>query len=95
MQLTATWKGFTVNGRVLIKSLILKYHKGLIATTCCIGASVPQTILKGTPEEAENEFKWWLDLFGEDYYIELQRHEIPEQEPSLITYCLAMLKSIM
>src|SRR6202012_1700273 len=62
------------------KELILKYHKGLIATTCCIGASVPQTILKGTPEEAEAEFKWWLDLFGEDYYIELQRHEIPEQE---------------
>ncbi|MFD0749809.1 DNA polymerase III subunit alpha [Mucilaginibacter calamicampi] len=62
------------------KELILKHHKGLIATTCCIGASVPQTILKGTPEEAEAEFKWWLDLFGEDYYIELQRHEIPEQE---------------
>jgi DNA polymerase-3 subunit alpha len=61
------------------KELILKYHKGLIATTCCIGASVPQTILKGTEEEAETEFKWWLDIFGEDYYIELQRHEIPEQ----------------
>jgi DNA polymerase III subunit alpha len=62
------------------KELVLKYHKGLIATTCCIGASVPQTILKGTPEEAEAEFKWWLDIFGEDYYIELQRHEIPEQQ---------------
>ncbi|WP_448697265.1 DNA polymerase III subunit alpha [Mucilaginibacter sp. AW1-3] len=62
------------------KELILQYHKGLIATTCCIGASVPQTILKGTEEEAEAEFKWWLDIFGEDYYIELQRHEIPEQE---------------
>ncbi|HEY9196343.1 MAG TPA: DNA polymerase III subunit alpha, partial [Mucilaginibacter sp.] len=61
------------------KELILKYHKGLIATTCCIGASVPQAILRGTPEEAETEFKWWLDLFGEDYYIELQRHDIPEQ----------------
>ncbi|GAB3938408.1 DNA polymerase III subunit alpha [Mucilaginibacter myungsuensis] len=61
------------------KELILKYHEGLIATTCCIGASVPQAILKGTEEEAEAEFKWWLDLFGEDYYIELQRHEINEQ----------------
>jgi DNA polymerase-3 subunit alpha len=61
------------------KELILKYHEGLIATTCCIGASVPQTILKGTEEEAEKEFQWWLDLFGEDYYIELQRHEINEQ----------------
>src|SRR5690606_12535070 len=62
------------------KELILKHHEGLIATTCCIGASVPQAILKKSEEEAEEEFKWWLDLFGEDYYIELQRHEIPEQE---------------
>jgi DNA polymerase-3 subunit alpha len=61
------------------KELILQYHKGLIATSCCIGASVPQTILKGTADEAETEFKWWLDLFGEDYYIELQRHDINEQ----------------
>jgi len=61
------------------KELILKYHKGLIATTCCIGASVPQAILKKGEDEAETEFKWWLDLFGEDYYIELQRHDIPEQ----------------
>ncbi|MGV3509526.1 MAG: PHP domain-containing protein, partial [Sphingobacteriaceae bacterium] len=62
------------------KELILKYHEGLIATTCCIGASVPQAILKQGEEEAEIEFKWWLDLFGEDYYIELQRHNIPDQE---------------
>ncbi len=62
------------------KELILKYHEGLIATTCCIGASVPQAILKQSEEEAEKEFKWWLDLFGEDYYIELQRHNIPDQE---------------
>jgi len=61
------------------KELILKYHKGLIATTCCIGASVPQAILTKSEAEAEEEFKWWLDLFGEDYYIELQRHDIPEQ----------------
>ena len=62
------------------KELILKYHEGLIATTCCIGASVPQAILKLGEEEGEKEFKWWLDLFGEDYYIELQRHNIPDQE---------------
>ncbi len=61
------------------KELILKYHKGLIATTCCLGASVPKTILKHGEKAGEEEFKWWLDLFGEDYYIELQRHDIPEQ----------------
>jgi len=62
------------------KQLIEKYHEGLIATTCCIGAYVPQTILKGDEQKAEQEFKWWLDLFGDDYYIEIQRHNIAEQE---------------
>ncbi|HEY1870253.1 MAG TPA: DNA polymerase III subunit alpha, partial [Chitinophagaceae bacterium] len=61
------------------KELILKYHEGLIATTCCLGALVPQAILKKSEAEAEKEFKWWLDLFGEDYYVELQRHGLAEQ----------------
>jgi DNA polymerase-3 subunit alpha len=62
------------------KELIEKYHDGLIATTCCLGASVPKTILKKGEEDGELEFKWWLDIFGEDYYIEFQRHGIPEQD---------------
>lgn len=62
------------------KELVLKYHKGLIATTCCLGASVPQAILRPGEDEAEKEFKWWLDLFGEDYYVEVQNHHIPEQQ---------------
>jgi len=62
------------------KELIEKYHEGLIATTCCIGAYVPQTILHDGEEKAEKEFKWWLDIFGDDYIIELQRHNIKEQE---------------
>lgn len=61
------------------KELILQYHTGLIATTCCLGASVPRTILRKGEEEGEKEFKWWLDIFGEDYYVELQRHDIPDQ----------------
>ncbi|MBR9999847.1 MAG: DNA polymerase III subunit alpha [Cyclobacteriaceae bacterium] len=58
------------------KELIEKYHEGLIATTCCIGATIPQYILFKTEAEAEVEFRWWLDMFGEDYYIELQRHNL-------------------
>ncbi|MFN8414749.1 MAG: DNA polymerase III subunit alpha [Cytophagaceae bacterium] len=61
------------------KELILKYHKGLIATTCCLAAEVPRTIIKKGEEEAEKVFKWWLDLFGDDYFVELQRHDIKEQ----------------
>src|ERR1700712_3622560 len=62
------------------KQLIHKYHEGLIATTCCLGALVPQTIIKKGEAEGENEFKWWLNIFQDDYYVELQRHGIPEQE---------------
>jgi DNA polymerase-3 subunit alpha len=62
------------------KELINKYHEGLIATTCCLGAMVPQAIIKKGEADAENEFKWWLNIFQEDYYVELQRHGMPEQD---------------
>lgn len=55
------------------KELILKYHEGIIATSCCIGAEIPQTILTGDLELAEQKLRWWYELFGEDFYIELQR----------------------
>ncbi len=67
------------------KTLIHKYHEGLIATTCCLGALVPQTILKKGEAEGENEFKWWLNIFQEDYYVELQRHGMPEQDKVNLT----------
>jgi len=62
------------------KALIAQFHEGLIATSCCLGAIIPQLILKKGEKEAEEELKWWLDVFGEDFYIELQRHELADQE---------------
>jgi DNA polymerase III subunit alpha len=56
--------------------LLKKNKNGLIATTCCIGGIVPQTILEKGVEAGEVVFKEWLDLFGEDYYVELQRHNL-------------------
>jgi DNA polymerase-3 subunit alpha len=56
------------------KELLLKYHEGLIATSCCIGAEIPQAILFEGEAKAEELLKWWLDVFGDDYYIEIQRH---------------------
>ncbi|MCH2021321.1 MAG: DNA polymerase III subunit alpha [Saprospiraceae bacterium] len=56
------------------KELILKHHEGLIVTSCCIGAEIPQAIIEGDIEKAEKLLKWWLDIFGDDYYIEIQRH---------------------
>ena len=43
----------------------------------CTGAT---NHFKKGEEEGENEFKWWLNIFQQDYYVELQRHGIPEQE---------------
>lgn len=56
--------------------LLKKYKNGLIATSCCIGARIPQTILASGEDEGEKEMKKWWDLFGEDFYLELQRHNI-------------------
>jgi len=58
------------------KEIISKYSEGIIATSCCIGAEVPQAIIFKGEEEGERVLKEWLDIFGEDYYIELQRHHI-------------------
>ncbi|MEO5674234.1 MAG: DNA polymerase III subunit alpha [Chitinophagales bacterium] len=60
--------------------LLRKNHDGIIATTCCLGGIIPQHILYKSEEEAEKVFREWLDVFGDDYYIELQRHGIPEQD---------------
>ena len=62
------------------KKLIRKYAKGLIATTCCLAGEVPRAIIEKGEEEAEKLFLEWLSIFEEDYYIELQRHGIEEQE---------------
>ncbi|MBX2815423.1 MAG: DNA polymerase III subunit alpha, partial [Saprospiraceae bacterium] len=56
------------------KELLVQYHEGLVATSCCLAAEIPSAIADGDVEKAEEHLRWWLDLFGEDYYIELQRH---------------------
>ncbi len=60
------------------KELLLRYRGGLIATSCCLGAEIPQAIVHKGEEEAEIIFRWWLEVFGEDFYVELQRHFIPD-----------------
>jgi len=61
------------------KELIRTYREGLIATTCCLASEINQAILRKGEAEAEKLFLEWLDIFGEDYYIEIQRHGIEEQ----------------
>lgn len=54
----------------------LETHKeGLIISSACLGGEIPNLIMDGKIEEAEKQVKWWKDTFGDDYYLELQRHE--------------------
>jgi DNA polymerase-3 subunit alpha len=60
------------------KELLEQYHEGLIVTSACLGGEIPQAILQGKPEVARNVAQWYKDLFGDDYYLEIQDHGSPE-----------------
>ncbi len=56
------------------KELLKQYHEGLIVTSACLGGEVPQAILKGDLKLAREIAQWYKDVFGEDYYLEIQDH---------------------
>jgi DNA polymerase III subunit alpha len=56
------------------KEFLEEYHEGLIVTSACLGGEVPQAILQGKPEIARRVAQWYKDLFGDDYYLEIQDH---------------------
>ncbi len=60
--------------------ILRAHHEGLVATTCCLQGHVLQTILHRGEEEARAVFETYLEIFGDDYYIEIQDHGIPEQK---------------
>jgi DNA polymerase-3 subunit alpha len=67
-----------------------KYHEGLMVCSACIAGEVPRAILKGDIAEAERVITWYKNLFGEDYYLEIQRHRVtdPNQRANRETYPL-------
>jgi DNA polymerase-3 subunit alpha len=62
------------------KAVLMEHAEGLIATTCCLQSEVNQTILRHGEAEGRKVFEWYRNLFGEDYYIELQRHGLQDQD---------------
>lgn len=56
------------------RSELEKYHEGLIVATACLGGEVPRRIANDQFEEAEEAIRWYKNLFGDDFYLELQRH---------------------
>lgn len=57
------------------KKQLEKYHEDLIVCSACLGGEVPKLITAGHIEEAEKSILWFKKVFGEDYYLELQRHK--------------------
>lgn len=57
------------------KKALAEHHEGLIVCSACLGGEIPRLIQAGDIEEAEKQVKWFKDTFGDDYYIEIQRHK--------------------
>ena len=64
------------------RSELEKYHEGLIVCSACIAGEVPSKIIKGDIDGAREACQWYHNLFGDDYYLELQRHEV--KDPNII-----------
>ena len=62
------------------KELLLQYKEGLIVTTGGLTAEIPDLILNVGESQAEESFKWWHQTFGDDFYVELIRHGLDEEE---------------
>ena len=69
----ANTKGFYYKPRI-DKELLKKHHEGIIVSSACLGGEVPQHIMKSNIQEAEKAIQWYKSVFGDDYYLELQRH---------------------
>ncbi len=71
------------------KELLEQYHEGLICCSACLGGELPQKVMEGLASsngqgaevmaEAEKTIEWFKKLFGEDYYIEIQRHQTTKE----------------
>ena len=70
--------GFYYNPRI-DRKLLEEYHEGIIACSACLGGEVPQAIMKHGEEAGEKVALQYKEIFGDDYYLELQRH--PSGDP--------------
>ncbi len=71
-------EGFYYKPRI-DKEILEKYHENLICCSACLAGEVNQAILKNDMEEAERVALWYKNLFGEDYYLEVQNNGVKEQ----------------
>ncbi len=72
-------EGFYYTPRI-DKELLRKYSKGIIASSACLGGEIPNAVIHKSKERAEEILQEYLDIFGDDFYLELQNHNHPEQK---------------
>ncbi|MCD8266457.1 MAG: DNA polymerase III subunit alpha [Prevotellaceae bacterium] len=67
-----------------------RFHEGIIACSACLAGEVPHFLLKGDVQKAEETVLWYKSVFGDDYYLELQRHKVtdPQQRANRETFQL-------
>ncbi|MCH5221642.1 MAG: DNA polymerase III subunit alpha [Muribaculaceae bacterium] len=68
------------------KASLAAHREGLIVCSACLGGEVPRLLSAGNYEEADKAVAWWKETFGEDYYIELQRHKATVPRANHDTY---------
>ncbi len=68
------------------KEDIAAHREGLIVCSACLGGEIPRLIHQGQIEEAEKRVLWWKETFGDDYYLELQRHKATVPRANHETY---------
>ena len=68
------------------KQELAAHREGLIVASACLGGEIPQLIRRGMIDEAEKQVKWWKETFGEDYYLELQRHKSTQPGTNIEAY---------
>ena len=71
-------EGFYYKPRI-DKEILEKYHEGLVCCSACLAGEVPQAIQNNDIEEAKKAALWFKNLFGEDYYLEIQNNGVREQ----------------
>ncbi len=71
-------EGFYYKPRI-DKEILEKYHEGLICCSACLAGEVSQAILQDNMEEAKKVALWFKNLFGEDYYLEIQNNGVKAQ----------------
>ncbi len=83
---SASWiDGFYYRPRI-DKDLLLKYSEGLIVSSACLGGEVPQKILKNDMAGAEESIMWFKSVFGDDFYLEIQRHKTTDPRSNQSVY---------